>query len=422
MKANTTNDKIKLIENFIAMVVTQIVTYVMPFISLPYLSRVLGVEKFGLVFWAQSCMVYFIILTDYGFNLSAVREIAINRNDKYAVSNIFNSVMVVKFILILISFCILTLLILIVPQFKQEWLLFYLTFFMVIGNALYPIWYFQGIEHMKYVTFLKIVSQSIFIILIFIFIKSPSDYYYVAILNSLGFIISGVLSIFIAIKRFDLKIFIPDSKSIIDQFRYSSEFFFAKASETLYTNTNSFILGLIATPVFVGYYVSAEKIFQAVHMLTAPIGITLYPYIAKSRNVQLYKKVFTPTLIFILLVSVIIYFIAPHLITIFYGQEMLPAYKILRIFSVTVIFSATSGLIGYPLVAAMGHTKIVNYSLTIAAFIHIIMLSILYLIKFLNIKTIAWLTILPYAIMLSIRVYGVIKYNLWSLKKGGTSV
>ena len=231
-----------------------------------------------------------------------------------------------------------------------------------------------------------------------------------------------MLSIFIAIKRFDLKIFIPDSKSIIDQFRYSSEFFFAKASETLYTNTNSFILGLIATPVFVGYYVSAEKIFQAVHMLTAPIGITLYPYIAKSRNVQLYKKVFTPTLIFILLVSVIIYFIAPHLITIFYGQEMLPAYKILRIFSVTVIFSATSGLIGYPLVAAMGHTKIVNYSLTIAAFIHIIMLSILYLIKFLNIKTIAWLTILPYAIMLSIRVYGVIKYNLWSLKKGGTSV
>ena len=165
------SNKKKLFENVIAIGLTQVITYVIPLVSLPYLSRVLGVEKFGLVFWAQACIQYFMLITEYGFNWSASREIAIAKDDKEKISEVFNSVMGVKFILIILCFIVLFLLVLFVPKFNNEWLLFFLTFFMVIGNAIYPIWYFQGIEHMKYVTFLKIVSQSVFLILIFIFIK-----------------------------------------------------------------------------------------------------------------------------------------------------------------------------------------------------------------------------------------------------------
>ena len=64
------SDKKNLLENAMAIALTQIVTYVIPLISLPYLSRVLGVEKFGLVFWAQACIQYFIMITEYGFNFS----------------------------------------------------------------------------------------------------------------------------------------------------------------------------------------------------------------------------------------------------------------------------------------------------------------------------------------------------------------
>ena len=140
------SDKKKLIENTIAIALTQIITYVIPLVSLPYLSRVLGVEKFGLVYWAQSFIIYFSIFTEFGFNLSAVREIALYKDNPQKISNIFNAVMVVKFFLIIISFLILLLLIGIFPKFKNEALLFILTFFMVIGNAIYPIWYFQGIQ------------------------------------------------------------------------------------------------------------------------------------------------------------------------------------------------------------------------------------------------------------------------------------
>ena len=218
------NSKRVLFENTIAIALTQIVSYVMPLISLPYLSRVLGVEKFGLVFWAQACIQYFIMITDYGFNFSAVREISIERDNKEKVSEIFASVMGVKFCLVLICFILLTILVFTIPKFRAEWLLFYLTFFMVIGYAMYPVWYFQGIEHMKYVTFLKIVSQSIFLALIFILIKSPSDYQFVAILNSMGFLISGLIGIFIAVKRFGLKLKMPDFSGIKYQFKQLLKF------------------------------------------------------------------------------------------------------------------------------------------------------------------------------------------------------
>lgn len=417
-KTEKRKDKIVLLENAIAIAITQIASYVMPLISLPYLSRVLGVEKFGLVFWAQACIQYFIMITEYGFNYSAVREISINRENKKKISDIFNSVMGVKFCMVVLCAIFLTIIVFFVPKFRSEWLLFYLTFFMVIGSALYPVWFFQGIEHMKYVTFFKILSQTIFLILIFIYIKSPADYQFVAILNSVGFLVSGFIGIWLAVKRFGVKLGLPSLDGIKYQFLYSFEFFFANISNTLYTNTNSFCLGLVASPLLVGYYVAAEKIYNAVHMLSAPIGIALYPYISKTKNVVLYKKVFYPSALFMLSSAVFVFIFAQNIIQIFYGQEMIWAYHILRIFCITVSISSISGLIGYPLVAAMGHTKIVNYSLFVAALVHICILGILLLYNALNIKTLAYLTIIPYTIMLIIRVYGVYKYKLWNYIEG----
>ena len=103
-------EKKTLLENFLSLGALQIVSYVIPLINLPYLSRVLGVEKFGLVFFAFAFMQYFIMLTDYGFGLSATREIAVNRHNKNNLSNIFSAVTFLKIILLLISFIILSLL------------------------------------------------------------------------------------------------------------------------------------------------------------------------------------------------------------------------------------------------------------------------------------------------------------------------
>lgn len=408
--------KKKLLENFIALGSLQLFSYIIPLISLPYLSRVLGVANFGLIFFAQAFVQYFFILTDYGFELSATREIAINRHNRSNLSNIFSSVMIIKFGLILVSYIILLLTTIFFHKFQENWLVFQLSFLMVIGNAIYPVWFFQGMERMKYITFLNILSKTLFLVLIFIFIKHDNDYIIVPLLNSLGFLVAGIIGIWIALKKFNIKFYIPKWQSIKRQFNYSTEFFLSRISVTALGNTNTFCLGLISSNVIVGYYVAAEKICNAIKGLQIPVKNSIYPFISKNKDIILYKKIFVPVVFINTILCLLIFIFAKEFIVLFYGIEMEEAYKILRIFCIIIIVTCPSTLLGYPLLGAMGYTKEANSSVIIASITHIIGLTILYLTNKMNIYTIAYMIFISEFVLFIQWLMYILKYNL--LKTG----
>lgn len=408
-------EKNRLLENFLSLGALQIVSYTLPLINLPYLSRVLGVEKFGLVFFAFAFMQYFIILTDYGFGLSATREIAVNRHNQNNLSNIFNSINTLKWILLSISFIILLILIMFVPKLHENWLVFLLSFFMVIGNAIYPVWFFQGIERMKYITFLNILSKVIFVGLIFIFVKQESDYIIVPLFNALGFLISGLIGFIFAVKHFSLKLYIPSWKAILKQFKYSTEFFISRVSVSAFNNTNSFCLGLISSNIMVGYYVAAEKIYIAINGLQAPLNQALYPFIAKNRDLKLFKKIYFIALILNTLICVFMYLFAKQFIVLFYGADMLNAYKLLRIFCIGTFIVIPHVLLGYPLLGALGYSKEANMSVIVPSITHIIGLFILFVTGNMNIYSIACLAVFTEYVVFAMRIYWVKKYKIFSL-------
>ena len=197
----------RLTSNFFSLSVLQALNYILPLITLPYLVRVLGPEKYGLISFAQAFIGYFTILTDYGFGLSATREISIHREDEKKVSEIFSSVMIAKIFLGILSFIILGLVLLSVPKFGNEWLLYIFTFGTVLGNIFFPVWFFQGMEKMKWITILNVISKVIFTICIFIFIHSESDYLYVSLINSLGYLVAGIISLIVVFKNFKINSF-----------------------------------------------------------------------------------------------------------------------------------------------------------------------------------------------------------------------
>lgn len=409
-------EKKTLLENFLSLGALQIISYVIPLISLPYLSRVLGVEKFGLVFFAFAFMQYFIILTDYGFGLSATREIAVNRHNLNNLSNIFNSVTTIKLVLLFVSFLILTLAYVFVPKLNENWLVFQLSFLMVVGNAIYPVWFFQGMERMKYITFLNILSKTIFLVLIFIFIKNENDYMYVPLLNSMGFLVAGILGMWFAIKEFKIKLYLPKWNSIKKQFKYSSEFFLSRVSVSAYTNTNTFCLGLIGSTLMVGYYVAAEKIYQAITGLQSPISQALYPFVAKHKDLKTYKKWFIFAVLANIVVCSFVFVFAKLFIAIFYGVEMIEAYKILRVFCFIALITFPSMMVGYPLLGAMGHTKVANGSVIVGSIIHMIGLALLYVFGKMDIYSIACMVLITESVVLFVRLHSVVKYKL--LKTG----
>ncbi len=372
-----------LIENFLSLSFLQIMDYVLPIITLPYLVRVLGPEKYGLIAFAKAFIQYFVILTDYGFNLSATREISIYRENKNKISEIFSSVMSIKFCFMLISFIILIGLILSIPKIKSHWLIYIFTFGSVLGQSLFPIWFFQGMEKMKYITLSNIVSKIIFTVSIFIFVKKIQDYIYVPLITSLGFLVTGIIGLWIIYKNFEIKFIVPNFKQISYQLKEGWYVFISTMSITLYTNSNTFILGLFTNNAVVGYYVAAEKIITVIQRILHPFSQTIYPYISKlvvqskQKALNFTKKILIFIGIISFAISLFILIFARPIINIILGRQFQQSIIVLQILSFLPFIISLSNILGIQIMLTFNFKKAFSRILISAGIINIILALLL---------------------------------------------
>ncbi len=401
-----------LVTNTIALMIIQILNYVLPFITLPYLSRVLDVNKLGLVFFAQVFMDYFFRLTMFGFDFSGVRSIAINRDDKEKTNLIFNSILCVQSIFLIISFSILSLLIIFIPKFSADAIVYYFTFLSVIGNVLVFGWFYQGMERMKFITVLNIVTKTVGLLLIFAFIKNNNDYYLVPLFNSLGALVAGIISLIFIKKVFRIRFFIPKKNDIINTIKYSSQFFLTKVAIALYRQTNAFVLGLVVSTTAVAYYTSADKIFWAIFALYSTFIGALFPYMSKNKDIKFFKKILKYLIILAIGFSLFLILSSKVLIILFFTEKMLPAINILRIFALTLGFYLFVDLLGFPLLGAFGYVKETNNGYIVGGIYNLIGLIVLYLLNNITIYTVAFLVSSTYIIIFLHRIYYVNKYKI----------
>ena len=308
-KIKTKEEYRRIFSNFLSLSFLQAANYILPLITLPYLVRVLGPEKFGLISFAQAFTAYFQIITDYGFNLSATREISINRENKEKVSEIFSSVIFIKFGLFLVSLVLMSVIVFSFNKFRQDWLIYYLTFGMVLGQTLFPVWFFQGMERMKYITFLNIVAKLIFTFAIFVFVKHESNYLYVPLLNSIGFIIAGILSLWIIFKNFEIDFKISGLEEIKYHLKEGWYIFISTISGNLYGQGNILILGLFSSNEVIGYYAAAQKIVIALISLFQVISQSIFPYLViLKENIHKFKIFFIKIFKFVFIIDLLILF------------------------------------------------------------------------------------------------------------------
>lgn len=415
-KLTNTEDKKRLLGNFLSLSGLQIFTYILPLITLPYLVRVLGVEKYGLVMFAQSFIMFFHILVDYGFNLSATREIAVNRENKDKITEIYSSVMSIKIMLLAVSFGVLALVVSSFEKFTPDTNLYFLTFLMVVGQALFPIWYFQGMERMKYITIINIFSRVIFTAAIFVFVHQEDDYILVPVLNGLGACVGSIYALWLVKTSFKQKFMFQHWKTISLHFKDSTRFFLSRVAVSIYTSANAFLLGLFTNNTMVGYYSIAEKLYRAIQSLYGPINQALYPYVAKERNISLYKKILCFVVTLNTLGVITVFFIAEPIFTILFSKEIsAESIRVFHIFLAANLVAVPSVLFGYPFLAALGYTNFTNNSVIFASLYHICGLVFLAIFLEVNIYSVSILFVTTAMLECAIRIYGIKKYGLWKL-------
>jgi len=331
--------------NFISLTTLQGISYILPIAVLPYLIRVIGMEKFGLIAFAQSLVQYFMILTDYGFSLSATRTIALIGEHKKKISVLFSSVMTVKLIFAAISLLALCVILYLVPRFRDDWIVYFLCFGTVIGNTLFPVWFFQGKEKMSYIAVVNVISGLTYAICIFIFINAPEDYLLVPLIGSLLSITSGVLGLYIAFKKFQLEFIFQKYADIKRELKTGWDIFISVLAVNVYTTSRVFAVGLLTNNVLTGYYSLAEKIANIIQ--TFPMDSftrAVYPRISHifAKNKQraltiMYRIQDGITLGFVISLP-IAYFLAPWIISLACGVVYKEVVFALRLLLAAVFF------------------------------------------------------------------------------------
>ncbi len=409
-----------LLSNFISLFVLQGANYILPLITFPYLVRVLGSEKFGLVMFAQAFITFFNILVDFGFNLSAVREISLYRDNKRKLTEIFSSVITIKISLILVSLTLLTIIVLSFDKFKDEKILYYLSFLIVIGQALFPVWYFQGIEKMKYITIVNVLSKTFFVFAVFIFIHDEKDYLLVPLFNGLGLIIGGLISLWILHKIFGQTFEFQDLNTIIKYIKEGFQFFLSRLSSVGYSNINTFLIGVILTSQYVTYYYVADKIISIILQIFDPIVQTVYPYLARNFRKSFFFKLFGFVFISSIFIVIFIYMLSGYISILFLKEVNSVFIKTMYILSALIPVSIIYVFLGAPLLLARGYKKEFNLSIFYGFILHLVILSTVYIIyKFsilYNEHILYWFAgsiVISKIAVLLIRLFYVYKYKIY---------
>lgn len=368
-----TSEKKRFFGNFISLATLQGLNYILPLLTLPYLVRVLGVDKFGALAIATAVVSYFVVLTDYGFNFTATREVSVFRENNEKLNEIFSSVMIIKAILLVLSLAILSLMVFFIEKFKADPLLYYITFGMVLGQILFPVWFFQGMEKMKYITIINIISKTFFTIAVFVFVKKSSDYYLVPLLTSLGAILSGIYSLFLIYNNFNIRFKFQTKKVLFSYVKGGSHLFLTSALINLLTSSGSLILSFVTTNTIVGYYSAMERLFRAVVGLFSPITQALYPIsCTKVNKKELAHSYFKKVLIAIgsvaILVGSLVAIYSSEIVNIVYGSRFQSYSYILAVMMIWLFWGVLNNIIGIQYLTAMRKDKFYTFSFFIAGF------------------------------------------------------
>lgn len=411
VKKKLNNNK-TIVSNFSYLTILQFFTLLFPFITYPYLLRILGFDVYGNVIFAQTIATNIGILINFGFNISGTNNIACNRDDKAMLSKIVSSIYSIKFLIWLACFVVYSILIFQIPFLRSDKFLYIIAFFITFNDLLFPIWFFQGIEKMKYITFINIGIRSIFVLFIFLLVKNQSDYIIVASLNSLGALLGGLIALFIVIKVEKIKLQRQSLGNIRLFFNDSFPLFISSLSIQIYVNLNKLLVGSFLGMKEVAIYDMGEKISTIIKIPIGMISQAAFPKISREKNIRFINKIMllTAGIVFILYLGIFVF--SSNLILFLSGIENKIAVDIVRILSFSAVIVVFNYFLGANRLVPFNYKNIYMRNAIINCLFYLIGFSILYLFDVLNIYSISFLYILSEIFVLFVTLNYCYKYKL----------
>lgn len=333
-------------ENFLSLSSIQVLGQLAMLILVPYITRKLGIEKYGITSFGISFVMFFQFITVYGFNNSASRNVALHRNDIQYIRRLYTSVTMAKLFLCGLAGTVYFLFIFTtdLPQFAKHHFLYSILFLYVIGESLFPMWLFMGLEKMRFLGIMNFISRICIVIATLLWINTPDDYVLYAAITSVSFIFNGIVGTALAVFRLGIRPLTPQFEEIINVLKDGLPIFLSLVSIYTYTSCRIIILGLFADEQVLGQYAVGERISNALQIFPISALVTaLVPRLTamynndKLKTKLLMNKIQLGILLYAFILSIPLFIFAPDMITIVANHPYTISIETLRILGVSTV-------------------------------------------------------------------------------------
>ena len=405
----------KIIQNTGYLSIIEIFRLLLPFVALPYIIRTVGVTNYGSIAFVQAIISYFQIYINWGLDVSAVKDVSISRDNRKELNRIVTSVLSIKFVHLLISASILCVSTLFIPYVKENSQLFLFCFLTCFTEVLFPIWFYQGIEKMQYLALIRFASILFYAVSVFIFIKKTDDFLYVPLLQSIGNILGGVVSLYILLRVERISFCRLTRKYVVQMFKDSAPFFLSRVSVVLNNSIAKTISGIFFSMNVVAAFDLAQKITNFSLVPISMMNQALYPNIAKSQNRSFAQKCFRINIVLSASIAIAVFIVAPYAINFFAKDDLELAVVLTRILCVWVFFGGIVVYLGSPTLIAFGYPKPFNNSILLGTATLLLSYLIMFVIGQVEIVYFAYALCLAESIMLFYRLYYNVHYKIIQL-------
>lgn len=358
----------KIVKNYFYNMSYQIFLILVPIITIPYVSRAIGVNGVGINAYTNSIMSYFVLIANYGLSLYGNRTIAYYRDDKYQVSKKFWEIFIAKIIMMTISILFFMVYISIFHKYRYFLLL---QGIQIIAVGFDISWFFVGIEDFKRTVTRNFLIKITSIVFIFTFVHTKSDLgLYILILVGSTFL--GNLTLWTYLQRYLIRVDFNQLK-VLPILMSSSSLFFPAITATLFISFNRILLGKLSTFTQAGFFDNSDKIVRVFLALLTALGTVVFPRIANHFKKGEIEKANEYVKVAFSLVSCIslplvggIILVADPFSSLFYGHSFDGINKVLTVLSVELIFMGWSSIIGQQYMVAIGKTMELTFSMLIS--------------------------------------------------------
>ena len=402
--------KNKLLSNTIYLYILTIVKMIFPLVTLPYLTRILSVETYGSVAYVKSYMSYVQLVLDFGFLLSATKNIAVAKGkDDTRIEYIVGDTLAEKVILLFAAAVVTLFASISIPILYANQTFLWMYFLAIAITILIPDFLYRGIERMECVTIPYTAAKIIAIILTLILIKDDSDLLLIPVFEIISNAVAVLIS-FLLLKKLDIRIRFSNIKIWLRDLKESAVYFISNFATTVFGALTTIIVGILLNETDVAYWSVCMQIVSAAKSLYAPISNSIYPYMVTNRDLKLVAKIRNLMTIPIVIGSVIVIFFGKQIMLIIGGENYGYAGYILKLLLPVIVASFYSMLYGWPVLGAIGKVQQTTISTIVAAVIQVGGIIIIYCLGLFNLVSLALCCGISEIMLLVIR-YGIFLQN-----------